>query len=98
MMKDPSKQAAQRAPTDSPAAFAAALVAWFQETGEDFPWRRTREPYAVLVSELMLQQTQVATVLRGRYFERWMERFPDIVTLAGADTEAVLLGREERIE
>jgi A/G-specific adenine glycosylase len=48
------------------------------------------DPYAVLVSEVMLQQTQVATVLGGRYFERWLERFPDAAALAAADEDAVL--------
>jgi A/G-specific adenine glycosylase len=52
------------------------------------PWRRTRDPYAVLVAELMLQQTQVATVVP--YYERWMARFPDIATLARATEPEVL--------
>lgn len=75
---------------DSP-AFTRALERWFQSSGRhDLPWRLTRDPYAVLVSELMLQQTQVATVVRGRYFERWLESFPDLQTLAAAGEEQVL--------
>jgi len=50
------------------------LLAWFQEHGRDLPWRRTRDPYAILVSEVMLQQTQVDRVL-PRYL-RWLERWP----------------------
>src|SRR5439155_12707159 len=63
--------------------FRARLVRWFKKYGRDLPWRRTRDPYAVLVSEVMLQQTQVATVIP--YFTRWMEKFPGIAALAGAD-------------
>jgi len=54
----------------------------------DFPWRRTRDPYAVLVSEVMLQQTQTTRVLR--YWEQWMERFPTIDALASASVADVL--------
>lgn len=71
-------------------AFQNAIVGWFSENAEDYPWRRTRDPYAVLVSELMLQQTQIATVLGRRYFERWLDQFPDVHTLAGASEDAVL--------
>ncbi len=52
------------------------------------PWRLTRDPYAIWVSEIMLQQTQVATVIG--YFERWMERFPTVASLAAADDQDVL--------
>ena len=65
-----------------------SLLAWFQENGRDLPWRRRRDPYAVLVSEMMLQQTQVATVVD--YFERWMTRFPDFPALAAAREDDVL--------
>ncbi len=61
---------------------------WFAKAGRDLPWRRNRAPYAVLVSELMLQQTQVATVID--YFQRWMLRFPDIQSLANASETDVL--------
>ncbi len=71
-----------------PAPFRKALVAWFKKSGRDLPWRRTRDPYAILVSEIMLQQTQVVTVLD--YYARWMKRFPDFATLAGAAEAAVL--------
>ncbi|QQY11299.1 MAG: A/G-specific adenine glycosylase [Candidatus Xiphinematobacter sp.] len=64
------------------------LHAWFRKCGRDLPWRHTVDPYAILVSEIMLQQTQVGTVLG--YFGRWMERFPDIRTLAEAPEDSVL--------
>ena len=71
-------------------AFRRAILDWFRGCAEDYPWRRTTDPYAILVSEMMLQQTQVATVLGRRYFERWMEAFPDLQALATADEDAVL--------
>ncbi len=60
----------------------ALLRAWFERNGRDLPWRRTRDPYAILVSEVMLQQTQVARVV-SRWVE-WMERWPDVESLAAA--------------
>ncbi len=69
---------------------AAALEAWFAAHGRDYPWRRTREPYAILVSEVMLQQTQITTVLERGYYARWLERFPDFATLAAAAEEDIL--------
>lgn len=75
---------------ENPAPFRKALVSWFKKSGRDLPWRRTRDPYAILVSEIMLQQTQVVTVIG--YFERWMKRFPDFTSLAAA-TEADVLAQ-----
>ncbi len=66
------------------------LEEWFARTGRDYPWRRTHDPYAILVSEVMLQQTQIATVLSRGYFENWMARFPDFSTLAAAHENDVL--------
>jgi A/G-specific adenine glycosylase len=60
----------------------AALLAWFDEHGRDLPWRRTRDPYAILVSEVMLQQTQVARVV-PRYLA-FLERWPTVESLAAA--------------
>jgi A/G-specific adenine glycosylase len=65
-----------------------ALLRWYDEQGRDLPWRRTRDPYAVLVSEVMLQQTQVARVI-PRY-EAWLERWPDAHALAAASPADVL--------
>jgi len=70
--------------------FCAALETWFRSEGRDYPWRRTRDPYAVWVSELMLQQTRLATVLEGGYYERWMRALPDIARLAAAGEDEVL--------
>ncbi|MEZ5387326.1 MAG: A/G-specific adenine glycosylase [Prosthecobacter sp.] len=74
----------------TPGTVADALVAWFREHGKDYPWRRTRDPYAILVSEIMLQQTQITTVLDRGYYARWLHRFPDFHTLAAAGEEEVL--------
>jgi A/G-specific adenine glycosylase len=60
----------------------AALLAWFAEHGRDLPWRRTRDPYAILVSEVMLQQTQVERVI-PRYLD-WLDRWPSVTALATA--------------
>ena len=68
--------------------FRFTLLAWFRKNGRDLPWRQTRDPYAILVSEFMLQQTQVAMVLP--YYERWLRRFPDFPTLAKATESQVL--------
>ncbi|HEY6836302.1 MAG TPA: A/G-specific adenine glycosylase [Gaiellaceae bacterium] len=64
------------------------LLAWFRENGRDLPWRRTRDPYAILVSEVMLQQTQAARVV-PRYVA-WLERWSTIEALAAAPTADVL--------
>ena len=70
------------------ARFRSAAQRWYSQNGRDLPWRRTRDPYAILVSEFMLQQTQVATVIP--YYERWLRRFPDFQTLAAAPESEVL--------
>jgi len=77
-------------PLTDPKPFHDALVAWFRKNGRDYPWRRTRDPYAVLVSEVMLQQTQIATVLGKGYYTRFLEAFPDAATLAAADDDSLL--------
>jgi A/G-specific adenine glycosylase len=64
------------------------LLAWFGEHGRDLPWRRTTDPYAILVSEVMSQQTQVERVVPR--WERWLERWPTIDALAGADAGEVI--------
>jgi A/G-specific adenine glycosylase len=69
-------------------AFQHALLRWYRHNGRDLPWRRTRDPYAILVSEFMLQQTQVATVIP--YYNHWLRRFPDFVSLARASENDVL--------
>jgi A/G-specific adenine glycosylase len=64
------------------------LLAWFREHGRDLPWRRTRDPYAILVSEVMLQQTQVERVV-PRYLA-WLERWPTVDALAAAPLADVI--------
>src|SRR5947207_1091537 len=65
-----------------------ALCMWFRVNARDLPWRRTRDPYAILVAEVMLQQTQVERVIP--YYERFLDRFPSIVDLANAPTADVI--------
>ena len=77
-------------PLHNPVSFQQAIISWFEENGKDYPWRRTTDPYAILVSEMMLQQTQIATVLGKRYFENWLAQFPTPAALADA-SEPVLL-------
>src|SRR5262245_49436991 len=68
--------------------FVDRLLVWFGENARDLPWRKTCDPYAIWISEVMLQQTQVKTVLT--YWERWMEVLPDVKSLASASPEKVL--------
>jgi A/G-specific adenine glycosylase len=70
------------------APFRRLLLAWYRKQGRDLPWRRTKDPYAILVSEFMLQQTQVVTVVP--YYKEWMRRFPDFAALASASEHQVL--------
>jgi len=67
----------------------AQLLAWYGRQGRDLPWRRTRDPYAILVSEVMLQQTQVERIV-PRYL-RWLERWPAIEALAAASQADVII-------
>ncbi|AOB32856.1 adenine glycosylase [Bordetella sp. H567] len=69
--------------------FATRIAAWQQRHGRhDLPWQNTRDPYRIWLSEIMLQQTQVGTVIP--YYERFLGRFPDLHALAAADQEAVM--------
>ena len=71
-------------------AFSHAIIVWQKEHGRhDLPWQNTTDPYAIWVSEIMLQQTQVATVIP--YFERFMDRFPTVQALAEADEDSVIV-------
>lgn len=70
-------------------SFAQDLIAWQQTAGRhDLPWQQTRDPYRVWLSEIMLQQTQVATVIP--YYQRFLASFPDVATLAAATVEQVI--------
>ena len=77
-----------RWPADAPARLAAALLAWFDHAKRPMPWRASRDPYRVWVSEVMLQQTTVAAA--GPYYTRFIQAFPTVTTLAAADEQAVL--------
>jgi A/G-specific adenine glycosylase len=65
-----------------------ALLDWYAASGRRLPWRETRDPYAIWISEVMLQQTQVKTVMP--YYDRWLDWFPTIASLAAADQQQVL--------
>src|SRR5919202_4788095 len=70
-------------------AFAEQLIAWQRRHGrQSLPWQGTRDPYRIWLSEVMLQQTQVATVIP--YYERFLARFPDVQALARAGEDDVL--------
>src|SRR5438876_2263179 len=72
-----------------PRSFASRLVAWQKVRGRhDLPWQRTGDPYRIWLSEIMLQQTQVATVIP--YYRRFVAEFPDVASLAAAPVERVL--------
>jgi len=69
-------------------SFVPSLLKWYQEDARELPWRSCHSAYCIWVSEVMLQQTQVDTVIP--YFNRWMTQFPDIQTLSEADEQSVL--------
>jgi A/G-specific adenine glycosylase len=69
-------------------SLSADLLAWYKEEGRDLPWRGTHDPYRILVSEMMLQQTQVARVLE--YYDKWFTIFPDWEALAESDNKTLL--------
>lgn len=72
--------------------FPHLLLGWYQEQARPLPWRKNPDPYTIWVSEIMLQQTRVETVLP--YFERWMQRFPNVKALAEASLQEVLVAWE----
>ena len=81
-------------------AVRGALIPWFDENGRDLPWRRTRDPWGILVSEVMLQQIQVARAIP--FYERFLERFPTVEALAEAPLADAIrawgdLGRYRRV-
>ncbi len=78
----------QSSPDSATLQFRKRLLSWYALNRRQLPWRDTRDPYSIWVSEIMLQQTQVATVIE--YYLRFLERFPDIRSLASADEQLVL--------
>lgn len=77
-----------RLPSSDISTLRQSLLDWYCQFGRDLPWRQSRDPYAIWVSEIMLQQTQVKTVIP--YYQRWLEQFPTIPVLAAADQQEVL--------
>ncbi len=73
---------------NSLAAFRRALLRWYDQHRRDLPWRKSRDPYCVWLSEIMLQQTRVSAVLD--YYRVFLNRFPDVLSLAAASEDAVL--------
>lgn len=69
-------------------AFQEKILSWYEHHKRDLPWRSTQDPYQILVSEIMLQQTQVDRVVP--YYQQWMQRFPNVLLLAEASKEDVL--------
>src|SRR6202049_1584982 len=69
-------------------AMRSRLLLWYQKSKRDLPWRRTRDPYRIWVSEIMLQQTRVAAVIP--YYEQFLARFPDVAALASAPEQELL--------
>jgi len=80
--------ATERPLTERAPGLGAALCTWYRDHARDLPWRRTNDPYAVWVSEIMLQQTRVDTVIP--YYERFLDRFPTVEALGYASQEEVL--------
>lgn len=69
-------------------SFTTTILQWFRENGRDLPWRETRDPYAIWLSEIILQQTRIE---QGRpYWERFMRRWPTVQDLAAASEDEVL--------
>src|SRR3989337_4453176 len=71
-----------------PHPLTSALLEWYGANARDLPWRQTGDPYAIWVSEIMLQQTRAEAV--SPYYARWMQRFPGIPSLAEASQQEVL--------
>src|SRR5579864_8580013 len=69
-------------------ALRRRLSIWYGENKRDLPWRRTRDPYRIWISEIMLQQTRVAAVIP--YYERFLARFPEVALLAAAPEQELL--------
>ena len=82
------KKYRQTGPSTVDSEYSALLLSWYALQGRDLPWRCTRDPYRIWISEVILQQTRVAQ--GTAYYLRFMERFPDVVALAGASEDEVL--------
>lgn len=76
--------------TDNPQAFQNALLDWYKKVAKDYPWRQTNNPWHILVSEVMLQQTQVATVLGKGFYTNFLKRYPNPASIAVAPEQDIL--------
>jgi A/G-specific adenine glycosylase len=88
MTKIPADTGKPKSDVKNQHPFVGKLLAWYRRHGRRLPWRGSTDPYAIWVSEVMLQQTQVETVIP--YFNNWIQRFPDLHSLAAATEEEVL--------
>src|SRR5207302_10993298 len=88
MNADPAEQSSPTPDVTHLPIIQQTLLDWYARAGRDLPWRRTRDPYAILVSELMLQQTQVDRVIPK--WEAWLGQFPTVEALAAAPTSDVI--------
>src|SRR3954467_9607099 len=88
MNADPAEQSSPAPDVTHLPIIQQTLLDWYARSGRDLPWRRTRDPYAILVSEVMLQQTQVDRVI-PRYLD-WLERWPSAAALAEAPAADVI--------
>lgn len=70
--------------------FQEELLTWYESVKEAYPWRQTKDPWAILVSEVMLQQTQVTTVLNKGFYVRFLKQFPDVYTISKASEQEIL--------
>ena len=94
MAEPPTKPKATKHPLRNTRALQNALVKWFEKEGKSYPWRDTTDPWAILVSEIMLQQTQVATVLGKGHYTRFMALYPTPRDMAEATEQEVLTAWE----
>ena len=90
MPKGTEKPVAKKHPLQNKRAFQNALIEWFETHGKEYPWRNTTDPWAILVSEIMLQQTQVATVLGKGHYTRFMALYPTPRAMAEATEQEIL--------
>lgn len=87
----PDDQAkARQAPLKHKESFRKCLIQWFETEGKSYPWRETTDPWAILVSEIMLQQTQIASVLGKGHYSRFMALYPTPASMAGASEQEIL--------
>ena len=84
------KKAITKGPLSTRSAFRKSLIKWFEQGGKIYPWRATDNPWEILVSEIMLQQTTVSSVIANRRFERFLEEFPDLETISKAPEDQLL--------